>query len=139
MPVTSMANIQAKPSILNVKSRPNSGSHSNLLRITPPVATAGKAVETRARQMRAVTPANQVSALRALDCSSAATQLPTKGSITTAMRSVSFGIAVGQPFQRERSTPGRCLILSMAARIVESKAAAGEKRGCRWVSIAGIA
>ena len=80
MPVTSIANIHAKPSTRIVRSSPALGIHAICSRTTPPSRTCGNITATRTSAAAAITADHVDSALRALEGNSAAMTLPMKGS-----------------------------------------------------------
>jgi hypothetical protein len=79
MPVTSIANIQAKPSSRTTMSTPSPGSHGSRWLGTVPPATSGYSSARGTATASATAAAHSDSMLRALVGSSAAMALPTNG------------------------------------------------------------
>src|SRR5690349_14947706 len=80
MPVTSIANIHAKPSMRIETSSPALVTHAMCSRMTPPLRTCGNSVATRISATPATIADHVDSALRAFVGNNAATTLPMKGS-----------------------------------------------------------
>src|SRR3954462_4652465 len=83
MPVTSIANIHAKPSTRMTRSSPARGIQAIRSRRTPPSRISGNIDATRTNAAPAINADHVDSALRALEGSSAATRLPANGSASS--------------------------------------------------------